>query len=555
MVKARILVVEDESIVALSIQNRLEALGYAVTANVTSGEAAIQQAAETLPDLVLMDIRLTGKIDGIEAAAQIRNRFQIPVVYLTAYTDEETINRAKLTEPYGYILKPFEPRDLGTAIEIALYKHRMERQRGEREQWLATTLQSMGDAVITTDSQGLVTYMNPVAEALTGWKQEEALGSDLNQIFRTIHEKTRQVVKNPVNLALREGITVLLENHTLLITKNGSEIPIDDSAAPIKNQNGEIRGAVLVFHEIVERHQLAELLQRTNEELEVRVAESTAQLKQLNEQLQTEIPRRQRLEEELRFVKEKEEELEELKSRLFASISHEYRTPLTTILSSTQLLERYSSQWTEEKKKKHFQRIQASVEYLTKLVNNVSFLDQVEAGIIEFEPVPIDVESLARELVEELRATVSNKYTIILECQSFLSKPSLDEKLLKLIIKNLFANAINFSPQGGQVRLEIEIRQGEPEQDGHREVVFRVSDQGIGIPNTDLTQVFKAFFRSSNVGVTPGTGLGLSIVQEAVRLHRGKILVDSELGTGTSVSLILPCQEEPKLDEKGKSVS
>ncbi|MGQ4650515.1 ATP-binding protein [Lyngbya aestuarii] len=551
MVKARILVVEDESIVALSIQNRLEALGYGVIANVTSGEAAIQQTAENLPDLVLMDIRLTGRIDGIEAAAQIRNRFHIPVVYLTAYTDEETINRAKLTEPYGYILKPFEPRDLGTAIEIALYKHQMERQRGEREQWLSTTLQSMGDAVITTDSQGLVTYMNPVAEALTGWKQEEALGCDVNQVFRTINEKTRQVVKNPLDVALLEGITVVLENHTLLITKDGSEIPIDDSAAPIKNQNGEIRGAVLVFHEIIERHKLAELLQKTNEELEVRVAESAAQLKQLNEQLQTEIPRRQRLEEELRFIKEKEEELEELKSRLFASISHEYRTPLTTILSSTQLLERYSSQWIEEKKKKHFQRIQTSVEYLTKLVNNVTFLDQAEAGIIDFEPAPIDIESVARELVEEWRASVTNKHVIILECQGCLSNPSLDEKLLKLILKNLFTNAVNFSPQGGQVCLEVQVRQGESEQDGNREIVFCVSDQGIGIPNADLTQVFKAFFRSSNVGVTPGAGLGLTIVQEATRLHGGKILVGSELGKGTSVTLILPWQEEPAICAKG----
>jgi PAS domain-containing protein len=151
-----------------------------------------------------MDIRLKGSIDGIEAAAQIRSRFQIPVVYLTAYTDEETLNRAKLTQPYGYILKPFESRDLCTTIEVALYNYQMEQQRRERERWLATTLKSIGDAVITTDSQGLVTFMNPVAEALTCWKQEEVLGSNLSQVFQTINEITREVVESPVALALEK---------------------------------------------------------------------------------------------------------------------------------------------------------------------------------------------------------------------------------------------------------------------------------------------------------------------------------------------------------------
>src|SRR4028119_831448 len=190
--RAKILIVEDESIVAFNIQNRLEGLGYVVAAIVSSGEAALQIAAQNHPDLVLMDIKLKGRIDGIEAAAQIRNCFNIPVVYLTAYTDDETLNRAKLTEPYGYILKPFESRDLCTTIEVALYKHQMEQELREREQWLTTTLKSIGDAVITTDAKGLVTFMNPVAEMLTCWKQEEVLGNDLTQeIGRAVQQECR----------------------------------------------------------------------------------------------------------------------------------------------------------------------------------------------------------------------------------------------------------------------------------------------------------------------------------------------------------------------------
>jgi len=532
MGRAKILIVEDESIVALNIQSRLERLGYVVTANIPSGETAIQKVEETSPDLVLMDIKLKGTVDGIEAAGQIRNRFQIPVVYLTAYSDDETLNRAKLTEPYGYILKPFESRDLCTVIEVALYKHQMEQQRREREQWLATTLKSIGDAVITTDSEGLVTFMNPVAEMLTCWKQEEVLGNDLSQVFQAINETTREAVQNPVALALREGVTVGLENHTLLITKNGSEIPIDDSAAPIRNETGNVLGAVLVFHDITAQQQVKALLQKTNEELEVRVAESTAQLRQANEQLRAEIAQRQHLESELLLVLEKERELNELKSRIVATVSHEYRTPLTTILSSTEMLEQYASRLTEENKQKHFQRIQASVKYLTKLVNDVLFVNQAEVGSLEFEPEPLDVEQLTREVVEEFQLNAASQHTILVECQGASTNAFLDEKLLQSMLRNLLSNAIKYSPQGSQVRLQLVFEQNN--------VIFHLSDQGIGIPSADQAKLFNAFFRGSNIGLTPGVGLGLVIVKECVDLHGGNIVVDSEVGVGTTFTVTLP---------------
>ncbi|MBD1808201.1 response regulator [Microcoleus sp. FACHB-SPT15] len=313
MVRARLLIVEDEGIVALNIQNRLQGLGYSVVATVSSGEEAIQVAGETRPDLILMDIKLDGNVDGIEAAAEINRLFHLPVVYLTAYTNDETLNRAKLTEPYGYILKPFEARDLCTTIEVALYKYQMEQQLREREQWLATTLKSIGDAVITTDTEGLVTFMNPVAEALTRWSLEEVIGNDLTQVFQTINEKTRAVVQNPVLLALQQGITVGLENHTLLVTKDGAEIPIDDSAAPIKDEVGKILGAVLVFHDNIEKQQSEARLQKNNERLEAEVAklseqlsQANAQLRQMEEQLRIEMAQRQCLERELELGLEEE---------------------------------------------------------------------------------------------------------------------------------------------------------------------------------------------------------------------------------------------------------
>lgn len=535
MVKAKILVVEDERVVALSIQNRLEALGYSVTANVISAEAAIAGIPENPPDLVLMDIRLKGKIDGIEAAAQMRQQFQLPVIYLTAYNDEETLERAKLTEPYGYLLKPFESKDLSTTIEVALYKHKMEQQLREREQWLATTLKSIGDAVITTDPQQAITFMNPVAEALTKWTQQDALGQDLNQIFPTIHEMTRAAIPNPVTVSLQTGKTVTIENHTLLINKEGEEIPIDDSAAPIKNDSEQILGAVLVFHDVIEQRQIQALLEQTNADLEQRVAESTAQLRQQNQQLETEIARRQQLEEELRVALVRERELSQLKSRIVATVSHEYRTPLTTILSSTEMLQRYSDRLTPEKKQTHFQRVKQSVEHLTNLVNDMIFIEQAETQALEFNPTPVNVEELLGEAIEAVRPKFTGKHTLNLICPNECDRVVLDGNLLRLILDNLLSNAIKYSPEGGLIEVELSPQA--------QEIRLRVSDEGIGIPPDDQGKLFKAFYRASNIGITPGVGLGLVIVKECVELHQGRVEVESEVGAGTTFTIILPVAE------------
>jgi len=534
MVKAKILVVEDERVVALSIQNRLESLGYIVTANVTSAEAAIAGISQNPPDLVLMDIRLKGKIDGIEAAAQMRQQFQLPVVYLTAYNDEETLERAKLTEPYGYLLKPFESKDLATTIEVALYKHKMEQQLREREQWLATTLKSIGDAVITTDPQQAITFMNPVAEALTKWTQQDALGQDLNQIFLTINETTREAIPNPVTVSLQTGKTVTIENHTLLIDKEGEEIPIDDSAAPIKNDSEQILGAVLVFHDVIEQQQIQALLKRTNADLEQRVAESTAQLRQQNQQLEAEIARRQQLEEELRVALARERELSQLKSRIVATVSHEYRTPLTTILSSTEMLQRYSDRLTPEKKQTHFQRVKQSVEHLTNLVNDMIFIEQAETQALEFNPTLVNIEELVGEVIEAVRPKFTEKHRLNLICPSECDRV-LDGNLLRLILDNLLSNAIKYSPEGGLIELELTPQA--------QEIRLRVSDEGIGIPPDDQGKLFKAFYRASNIGITPGVGLGLVIVKECVELHQGRVEFESKVGAGTTFTIILPVAE------------
>lgn len=251
MTNSRILIVEDESIVAKNMQNKLKRLGYDEPAIVSCGEEAIKKAQmRPHPRLVLMDIKLEGNMDGVEAAELIRDRFDIPVVYVTAYADKQTLQRAKKTSPFGYLLKPFDERELHSAVEIALYNHEMKQAVIKSKQWLSATLKSIGDAVITTDINGFITFMNPVAERLTGWKRKGASGRKLTEVFNILNEETREIVEESLTKAIQGGVVVALEEPTTIIAKDGAKRLIDDSAAPIIDDEGNIDGAVLVFREI-----------------------------------------------------------------------------------------------------------------------------------------------------------------------------------------------------------------------------------------------------------------------------------------------------------------
>lgn len=251
MSTVKILVVEDESIVAMDIKHRLESLDYHVSDIASSGEEAVEKVDKTNPDLILMDIVLKGEMDGIDAAQLIKDRFDIPVVYLTAYSDDKTLKRAKITGPFGYIIKPFEDQELHSAIEVALYKHMMESKLKENEKWYYTILESIGDAVITSDKEGKVTFMNPVAQEVTGWNLEDSLGKSLKDVYKIVNEDT----KSPIEVGDLQHVNnpVRQLDSTLLITKEGSTVPIQDTCSPIKDEKGNINGTVLVFQDIRER--------------------------------------------------------------------------------------------------------------------------------------------------------------------------------------------------------------------------------------------------------------------------------------------------------------
>ncbi|MBM3285122.1 MAG: diguanylate cyclase [Candidatus Aminicenantes bacterium] len=252
MEKTRILIVEDEGLVAQDIENMIRNVGYEICGVVTSGEEAVAVAAETDPDLILMDIILKGGMDGVEAAEKIRERFNIPVIYLTAHTDEITLERAKLTEPLGYSLKPVEQKELLTVIEMALYKHQMERRLREREGWLTTILQGIGEGVIATDRQGSVTFMNPVAERLTGWRQAESINKPLANILHLIDEESGKLQRISVPRLINENLRTPL-NGNVLIVNYEEKIPVELTTTIIMDEKGNVNGLVLVLHDLTER--------------------------------------------------------------------------------------------------------------------------------------------------------------------------------------------------------------------------------------------------------------------------------------------------------------
>ncbi len=240
MTNAKILVVEDEKITAEHIKLGVESANYEVVGIVSSGESAIKMVEENQVDLVLMDIQLKGEMDGIDAADEIRDRFGIPVIFLTAYSDEITVQRAKITEPSGYIKKPFVESELHTAIEITLYRHRTEKRLRENQRWLAAVLNSISDAVIATDSLRQVKFMNPVAEELTGWIEEDAIGMDLGDVFKILG------VKNGARDVSLE-LNILPLDTVMLILKDGSPRQINGNVTHIKDENGNIEGLVVIF--------------------------------------------------------------------------------------------------------------------------------------------------------------------------------------------------------------------------------------------------------------------------------------------------------------------
>ncbi|SFO61781.1 Signal transduction histidine kinase [Algoriphagus ornithinivorans] len=389
MFSLKILIVEDDSVSALLLQRALEKNNHEIIGIADTGEKALDLLDESHADIVMMDINLAGELDGITTTEIINEKFDIPVVYLSASSDAETLNKVVGTNPSAYVIKPFNIRELNMVIELAIFKDRKEKE-----------------------------------------------------------------------------------------------------------------------------------LQKLNNELEEKVRMRTAELYEANK--------------ELTKALEKEREINELKSRIVLNVSHGFKTPLTSILSSAQLLQMYAEKDHPFKQKiaKHAMKIENSVRALNNLLTSVLFFGKADANKMEFKPKKMFLGAFVKELLDTVKAGIENDVTIKTELGDLPKTIVSDSEILYQTFENLLSNAVKYSKDGSEVLFKLDYR------DGH--LHGTVVDNGIGIPKSEQSQLFDRFFRAKNVGIVEGSGLGLSIVKKCIEVMGGEIDFSSEVNKGTTFEVKIP---------------
>ena len=485
--KKQILIVEDEGLIAADIQNRLQRLGYVVPAIAHSGEEALQIACSEDFDLILMDIRLKGEMDGIAAAQALKTSCEAPVVYLTAHADQETIHRAKLTEPFGYILKPIGDGDLRSVVEIAIYKHEMESRLRHSEAWLSTTLRSIGDGVIATNTLGEIVFMNPVAEQQTGWTTKDAQQQLLTDVATLYDESTNRPARNPV-FDLLPGETRVYT----LISRTGAKILVEVGCFENRSAD-EILGAIAVIRDI-----------RSRRELEDRLVQS------------------QRM---------------EAVANLAGGLAHDFNNQLTIILGyAEELSARLATPEKEEALEiKHSASLASA---LTRQLLTLSRRDRMRLDVLNINEIVCELQPIISHSLGKTR-------TLATDLGSPVGFVRADRNQLKQVLLNLALNARDAMPVGGELRIESSSTEIEPGSPAARlcrpgpYVRLRIIDSGEGIEPETLSHIFEPFFTTKKPGF--GTGLGLSVVHGIVAQSGGYISARSQMGKGTTFEILLPC--------------
>ena len=357
---------------------------------------------------------------------------------------------------------------------------------------------------MTNKDSSSIIYISPAYEKIWGRSCERLYQKPL-AFFEAIHPEDREWVL----AAIKKQINGEYDQEYRIIQPNGNIRWIRDRAFPIQDQLGQVYRIVGVAEDITDR----------------KLAES-----------------------EIHNALAKEKELSQLKSRFITIASHEFRTPLTTILSAAQALKAYFHNWTEEKKFAYLQYIEDAVGHMSGLLKDVLVIARAEAGKLEFSPVEIDLVKFCSELTQEMQLNDSNQHKLnFIICSNCFGVSAssviayMDEKLLRQIFSNLLANAIKYSPSNSAVQFKLTCE--------NNYAIFQVQDAGIGIPLQDQKMVFDPFHRAENVGNIPGTGLGLTIVKNSCSIHGGSISVDSKVGIGTTFTVILPLKYDSKINE------
>ncbi len=496
MNKTQILVVEDEGIVAKDLQAMLRGMGYHVPATVGTGDAAIQTAAQNQPDLILMDIQLRGGIDGVQAAAAINSQQDVPILYLTANSDEATLQRAKGTAPFGFLVKPFEERAIQAGIEMALYKHQTDKQMREREQWLSTTLTSIADAVITTDAAGNITFLNAAAEELSGWTFAEALGCPYSKVFLISAEANEPALSDRVAAALLKGESGSFNEQTVLVRHDGSEKPIVHSVAPIRQgRDKQIDGCVIVFNDISERR---------------------------------------KLEDQLRHAQKMD-----AIGKLAGGIAHDFNNAITAIIGYAELIMRKTEKGTQFHEDAG--QIVRAGEHSARLTHQLLAFSRKQV----LQPRCLDLQQELAGVEGLVRRLIGTNIRLVTKVAPDLWRTMADAGQMQQVVMNMAINARDAMTKGGQLTIELSNVSLTPLealriQEGISGdfVLLKITDTGSGMSPDIMRRIFEPFFTTKGPG--KGTGLGLATCFGIIKQTSGMISVASEVGVGTSFFIYLP---------------
>jgi PAS domain S-box-containing protein len=378
------------------------------------------------------------------------------------------------------------------------------------------------EGIIVSNIHGEIVMVNPKALELFGYQQqEELLGKKIEILIPKRFEKGH--IKHRENFSKKPHSRSMGANLQLFARKkDDTEFPVEVSLSHFTTDDGQFIMSFIV--DITERFNYQESIKKLNTELEIRVKERT-------EELAEAINRLAESKREVMQALERERELNELKSRFITTASHEFRTPLGTILSSVSLIARYQNKEDQEKREKHVERIKSAVNNLTEILNDFLSLEKLEEGIIRNNPKTIHIEKFIKDIIEEMRALLKSGQDIHYQHIGDF-EIEIDSQLLKNVLINLISNAIKYSPENKEIWVNSEVANGN--------IKIDVIDQGIGIPDQDKPHLFERFFRANNVSNIQGTGLGLNIVKKYIELMNGEISFKSQCGKGTTFTVIIP---------------
>ncbi len=393
-------------------------------------------------------------------------------------------------------------------------ERRIAEQTAER---LNVTLRSIGDAVVTTDDRGGVLRMNPVAQTLTGWTEADAAGRRLSDVLILVNEQTRRPADNPIDRVLRDGVIVGLANHTILVTRDGREIPIDDSAAPIRAADGRMLGVIMVFRDITERHRAEQ--ERAN------------------------------LIEAERLAREQAELANRMKDEFLAIVSHELRTPLNAVLGWADMLR--GGTLSGARRDRAIDAVYANAIRQAKLIDELLDVARIMSGKLRLERTTVDLPAVLRSAIDVIQPSAETKnIQIAVDLDDTIEPCYADQARLQQVLGNLLSNAVKFTPEGGAVRVGLE-RDG----DG---VIVRVADTGQGIPAEFIPYIFEPFRQVDQLTTRRhgGLGLGLSIVRHLIEAHGGTVRVESAgSGKGATFTVRLPIVEAATGNQDGDAAA